>query len=168
MPITLIGGGSRSGKSRYALELARKTGGRLAFVATAQAFDDEMRDRISRHRTERGWDFETFEEPIHLDCVIAQLREYDAVVVDCLTLWLSNLMLAQQDDFRAHANRLIHACESAKGRVVLVTNEVGAGIVPDNALAREFRDQAGWLNQQVAERAQSVYWMVFGIPLQVK
>jgi adenosylcobinamide kinase/adenosylcobinamide-phosphate guanylyltransferase len=170
--IVLVGGGARSGKSRHALALARQSGSRLAFVATATAGDDEMRKRIARHREERGAEFCTFEEPL----AVAELLEreggrFDAVVVDCLTLWLSNVMFAGAGplaDGRDSANALVEAAAAAPARVIFVTNEVGCGIVPENALAREFRDRAGKLNQLAAEAAAEVYWMAFGIPMKVR
>jgi adenosylcobinamide kinase/adenosylcobinamide-phosphate guanylyltransferase len=164
MSITLVGGGARSGKSRHALALARQTGPRLAFIATAQAYDAEMRDRIALHRAERGPEFTTFEEPHdHAAVLDREAANFDAIVVDCLTLWLTNVMLAGA----APPDPLPIAAASS-ARVILVTNEVGCGIVPDNALAREFRDRAGRLNQQAAEAAAEVWWMVFGLPLRVK
>jgi len=165
--VILIGGGARSGKSRYALEKALAFEGSRAFVATAQASDEEMTARIHRHREERGEKFSTIEEPIELARVIAQSK-FDVAVVDCLTLWLSNLMFASKNcDLEIEA--LIAASQAALGTVVFVTNEVGSGIVPtDNALSREFRDRAGILNQRIAEIANEVYWMVFGLPLRVK
>lgn len=168
----LIGGGSRSGKSREALRRLRSSGStRLGFIATAQALDEEMRDRIKRHREERGPDIFTWEEPLR---VADRIREeeglYDAIVVDCLTLWLGNLMMQGQPnvDISKETENLLDAATRTVTEVILVTNEVGCGIVPENALAREFRDRAGRLNQQVAERADEVYWMVFGIGLRIK
>jgi adenosylcobinamide kinase/adenosylcobinamide-phosphate guanylyltransferase len=158
--VVLIGGGSRSGKSRFALERARREGSNLVFIATAEAGDDEMRDRIARHRVERGDAFRTVEAPVELAAAIRS-SDGDAIVVDCLTLWLANTMPGEFDDLK-------NAARSSRACVILVTNEVGCGIVPDNALAREFRDRAGILNQQMAEIAGEVYWMVFGQPLRVK
>ena len=169
MSLILVGGGARSGKSRHALELARACGPRLAFIATAAPADEEMTARIALHRQQRGPGFTVFEEP----CAVASRIEseggrFDALVVDCLTIWLSNLMLSGHAAIDQECRRMIEAARSAAARVVLVTNEVGCGIVPENALAREFRDHAGKLNQQAAEAAAEVYWMVFGIPLKVK
>jgi adenosylcobinamide kinase/adenosylcobinamide-phosphate guanylyltransferase len=164
MSIVLVGGGARSGKSRHALALARAAGARLAFLATATAGDDEMRARIAAHRQERGAEFTTFEEPLDVAGVIEREGgRFDAIVVDCLTLWVSNAMFAggERRDF-------LEAAAAAPARVILVTNEVGCGIVPENELAREFRDRAGRLNQRAAEAAVEVYWMIFGIPLKVK
>ena len=165
MPLILIGGGSRSGKSRFALELARAEGSRLAFIATAQMLDSEMGDRIEFHRRERGPLFTTFEEPFDLAQTIRRAPDFDAIVVDCLTLWVSNLMLAGRD---IPHQEVVDAARSATASVIFVTNEVGCGIVPDNELARRFRDQAGSLNQRIAAAADAVYWMAFGIPLKVK
>ena len=169
MSLILIGGGARSGKSRHALQIARRCGSRLAFVATATVTDDEYRDRIALHRQERGPEFTTFEEPLAVSSLIeAQSSGFDAVVVDCLTLWMSNLMYAASYHIDEECRHLVRAAASAPAPVILVTNEVGCGIVPENALARQFRDRAGKLNQQAAEAAAEVYWMVFGIPLKVK
>jgi adenosylcobinamide kinase/adenosylcobinamide-phosphate guanylyltransferase len=158
--VVLIGGGSRSGKSRFALERARREGSNLVFIATAEAGDNEMRERIARHRAERGDEFRTVEAPVELAAAIRS-SEGDAIVVDCLTLWLANTMTGEFTDLQA-------AARASRSCVILVTNEVGCGIVPENALAREFRDRAGILNQRMAECADEVYWMVFGQPLRVK
>jgi len=169
MALVLVGGGARSGKSRWALERARRTwrsGGRLIYIATAQALDDEMRDRIAHHRSERGAEFVTVEEPLELADAIRSAAG-SAIVVDCLTLWLSNLMLGARDIDAAMSAAVAAAGESPV-ELILVTNEVGCGIVPENALAREFRDRAGAMNQRFAEAANEVYWMVFGQPLRVK
>ena len=164
MSIVLVGGGARSGKSRQALTLARQSGSRLAFVATAQAGDAEMQDRIALHRAERGPEFTTFEEPLDVAALLSREGvRFDAIVVDCLTLRVSNVMFAP-----AEPPDFLTAAAACPARVILVTNEVGCGIVPENALAREFRDRAGRLNQQAAEAAVEVYWMVFGVPLRVK
>jgi adenosylcobinamide kinase/adenosylcobinamide-phosphate guanylyltransferase len=159
MALVLVGGGSRSGKSRWALDRARKRGGRLLFIATAEALDQEMSVRIARHRTDRGDEFETVEEPRELAKVIRSVQG-DAIVVDCLTLWLSNVM--------GDVEEVIAAAREQTAEVICVTNEVGCGIVPENALAREFRDRAGVMNQRFAEAADEVYWMVFGQSLKVK
>jgi adenosylcobinamide kinase/adenosylcobinamide-phosphate guanylyltransferase len=163
MALVLVGGGARSGKSRWALERARKRGDRLVYVATAEALDEEMSMRIAQHRSERGDEFVTVEEPLNLARAIGT-AECDAMVVDCLTLWLSNMMHRSQEN----VDETIAAAKEQKAEVIFVTNEVGCGIVPENALAREFRDQAGRMNQRFAEAADEVYWMVFGQPLRVK
>ena len=166
MPIILIGGGSRSGKSRHALQLARARGRRLGFIATAQPLDDEMRERIQAHQQERGEDFTTIEEALELACAIERhSSEFDAIVVDCLTLWLSNIA---SSDIDSQAAKLIEASLASSAQVIFVTNEVGCGIVPENAVARRFRDDAGRLNQRIADMASEVYWMAFGCALRVK
>ena len=162
MPVVLVGGGARSGKSRWALERARKRGGRLVYIATAEALDEEMTVRIARHREERGSEFVTVEEPLDLAGALRS-ADADAIVVDCLTLWLSNSI--HRGDTTAET---IAAARSSSAEVIFVTNEVGGGIVPDNALAREFRDRAGVMNQRFADAADEVYWMVFGQALRVK
>jgi adenosylcobinamide kinase / adenosylcobinamide-phosphate guanylyltransferase len=165
----LIGGGSRSGKSRFALEYARRHAAPLAFIATAEARDDEMRSRIAAHQTERGWEFETIEEPRDPGRVIVEAGDrYGAIVVDCLTLWLSNLMFAAGTDIRRETANVLRVASASPAAVVLVTNEVGCGIVPENAVARQFRDLAGAMNQQAAAAAHEAYWMAFGIPMRLK
>lgn len=166
MAVILIGGGARSGKSRYAVGRALAIEGRRAFVATAEALDEEMKARILRHQADRGENFTTIEEPLDLARVIAD-SNFDVMVVDCLTLWLSNLMFANRNCDR-EIDALIAAAQHARRTVIFVTNEVGSGIVPDNAPSREFRDRAGILNQRIAAMAQEVYCMVFGQPLRVK
>jgi adenosylcobinamide kinase/adenosylcobinamide-phosphate guanylyltransferase len=168
--IVLIGGGSRSGKSRYALEYARAKGRPIAFIATAETHDEEMHARAEAHRRERGTEFHTIEEPLELgQALIAAVARYPAIVVDCLTLWLSNLMLQPQSrDIIREAASMLRVASEAASTVVLVTNEVGCGIVPDNELSRRFRDLAGIINQQAAQAAAEVYWMVFGCPMRVK
>lgn len=167
MAVILIGGGARSGKSRYALQIARRYGPRLTFLATAQAFDQEMETRIAQHRNERGAEFTTVEEPVEVGRAIRE-AEGDAIVVDCLTLWLTNVMLAFGRDVNADIESLLDAARSSRAAVILVTNEVGSGIVPDNELGRDYRDRSGALNQRVAAVADEVYWMVFGCPVKVK
>ncbi|HEU0121365.1 MAG TPA: bifunctional adenosylcobinamide kinase/adenosylcobinamide-phosphate guanylyltransferase [Bryobacteraceae bacterium] len=166
MPILLVGGGSRSGKSRHALQLARRYGPRRGFLATAQAFDDEMRERIRKHQDERAGEFATEEEPFDPASVVRRVEgSLDVMIVDCLTLWLSNVMLSGREiDMTAQLDTMA----ASPLPCVLVTNEVGCGIVPDNALAREFRDRAGWLNQAAMERAVEAYWLIFGAPLRLK
>src|SRR5947207_2850271 len=157
MSLILIGGGSRSGKSRYALEMARKSAGPIAFIATARAEDDEMRERVRRHQEERGAEFTTIEETVNdYSRLLAEEGRFASIVVDCLTLWLSNHLLAGAGDIPQQCQRLIEAAVAVQARVLLVTNEVGCGIVPENALARRFRDLAGSLNQDAAAAALEV------------
>jgi len=164
MAVVLIGGGARSGKSRYALELARKRGTRLAFIATATRMDADYSARIDRHRADRGDEFETIEEPVEVGEAIRNCAA-DAIVVDCLTLWLSNIW---RSDVAAHTERLIAAASASAASVIFVTNEVGCGIHPESEAGRRFRDLAGFLNQRMGTAAEEVYWMVFGQPLRVK
>lgn len=159
----LILGGARSGKSRHGQMLAEAAGGTLVYVATAQAFDAEMADRIARHRADRDARWRTVEAPLDL---YAGIRSVDGsgvvILVDCLTLWTSNLLLAEQDVDVA-GRRLCDAIGALEGRLILVANETGLGIVPDNALARRFRDAAGLLNQNVAEAVDAVDFVVAGL-----
>ncbi len=168
MAVILIGGGARSGKSRYAMERALALGPRRAFLATAQVWDEEMRARVTAHQQERQQRFTTFDTPFELARTLKG-ESCDVYVIDCLTLWLTNLMLSDPPrDIGAETALLIDTLESVSGTVLLVTNEVGCGIVPENELARRFRDEAGRLNQRIAAAADEVWWMVFGCPLRVK
>lgn len=167
MAIVLIGGGARSGKSKHAQELARKHGPRRIFLATAAAFDPDTEARTALHRAERGSDFITVEEPIDVAEAIRS-AEADAIVVDSLTLWLSNIMVTFGRGIDADIQNLVQAAQESPAAVFLVTNEVGCGIGPESNVDRDFRDRAGLLNQQVGAAADEVYWMVFGVPLRVK
>lgn len=161
-------GGARSGKSHYAQARAEATGSNPVFIATAEAFDDEMRNRIARHRTDRDARWSTIEAPRDLPAAIDALNSREAVVlVDCLTLWVSNLLLADADIPLA-GRHLCNAISRFEGQLILVANEVGLGIVPDNALARAFRDAAGQLNQSVAATAREVVLLTAGLPLTLK
>jgi adenosylcobinamide kinase/adenosylcobinamide-phosphate guanylyltransferase len=165
LSITLVIGGARSGKSRYAENLGR---GQKLYLATAQAFDDEMRSRIATHQARRGDDWTTIDVPVELPTTLANYdRAGSFVLVDCLTLWLSNLMLAEAK-WEIELEELIAVLGQAKGHIVLVSNEVGLGIVPDNKLARDFRDAQGFINQTVAEIADHVVLMAAGLPLVLK
>ncbi|WP_227435316.1 bifunctional adenosylcobinamide kinase/adenosylcobinamide-phosphate guanylyltransferase [Methylobacterium sp. W2] len=163
--MTLVLGGARSGKSLHAERLIESCPAPWLYVATAQAWDDEMRERITLHRSRRSADWITRDVPIDLPEAVA--ASDGPVLVDCLTLWLTNLILSEAD-VEAATVALIEACETAPGPVVLVGNEVGLGIVPDNALARRFRDAAGRLHQRLAARADHVVFMVAGLPMIVK
>ncbi len=161
-PVTFVLGGARSGKSRHAEALVQASPPPWTYVATGQAWDDEMRARIAEHRASRPPGWRTLEAPLDL---AAALATSGPVLVDCLTLWLTNLMLAERAvDWPA----LAAALDARAAPTVLVSNEVGLGIVPDNALARRFRDAAGRLHQQVAARADHVVLMVAGLPMVVK
>lgn len=168
MPIILVGGGARSGKSRFALDLARKCGSRLVFLATAEAFDEEMAARVARHRADRGAEFSTIEEPLEIGSAISKITAADAIVIDCLTLWLSNIMLTFGRRVETEVEKFIAAAQANTATVIAVTNEVGCGIVPESTLGRDFRDHSGVLNQRVASVADEIYWMVFGHPMRVK
>ncbi len=163
--ISLILGGARSGKSAFAEKLIRALPAPWIYCATAQALDDEMRDRIAHHRARRAEGWITLETPLSLAEAVA--AHTHPVLVDCLTLWLTNIMLADRD-VPAESAKLLAAVEASKAPVVFVSNEVGLGIVPDNKLAREFRDHAGRLNQDVAKIASHVVFMAAGLPMLLK
>ena len=167
MAVVLITGGARSGKSRRAEARARSFPGRPVYIATAEPLDGEMEDRIARHRARRGDDWIEREAPLDLVQALTDTDGGGARLVDCLTLWLSNLLHAGRDWSR-EAALLAAALGRQQSPVVLVTNEVGLGIVPDNALARTFRDAAGLLNQTIAEVADEVEFVVAGLPMKVK
>ena len=165
---TLVIGGARSGKSHYAEELLGAAGESCVYIATAEIHDDEMAARIAQHRVRRGDHWRTVEQPLDLVAALQEnCAESNAVLVDCLTLWLANLMAASRD-IAAEIRLLTDALPGLPGRVVLVTNEVGQGIVPENFLAREFRDHAGRLNQAAAAAADEVVLMTAGIPQRIK
>lgn len=165
---TLVLGGAASGKSAYAEDLVLRLTGRPVYIATAQAFDGEMSDKIAVHQARRGAAWTTIEEPLDLAGAIAGADAPDAVLlVDCLTLWLSNLM-ADDRDIAAETARLVDTLGALQGQAVLVANEVGLGIVPDNALARAFRNRHGSLNQAVAAAADRVVFVAAGLPLVLK
>jgi adenosylcobinamide kinase/adenosylcobinamide-phosphate guanylyltransferase len=166
--IIFITGGARSGKSSLALEKAAKHEGQKAYVATAQALDSEMKERIDRHRKERGSDWDTFEEPNDVAQALVPLgRVYDVIIIDCLTIWLSNIMFSE-GEVDGEIEGLMDALKKLKTNVFLVSNEVGMGIVPDNETARIFRDMAGTLNQKVADMADEAYLVVSGISMKIK
>jgi adenosylcobinamide kinase/adenosylcobinamide-phosphate guanylyltransferase len=169
--IILITGGARSGKSRFSEELALQFSGPKAYLATAQALDEEMAERIRRHRENRAGDWQTLEEPIKVaGCIEKEGARFNLILLDCLTLWVSNLMMVGWDEAKIleEGNRLLDACRQAKGSLILVGNEVGMGIVPENAQARLFRDLSGFIQQKVAREADEVYFMVSGLPVKIK
>jgi len=165
--VTLVLGGARSGKSRYAEQVAMSSRPPWIYLATAEPFDDEMAARVAGHRSRRSHDWQTIDTPRDLAGALAALPGSATVLVDCLTLWLSNLMLAECD-ISAEIERLEAAMLAHKAPLVLVSNEVGSGIVPDNAMARRFRDAQGRLNQRIAARADRVVLLVAGLPMVVK
>lgn len=168
--IVLVGGGVRSGKSAFALSRARALGERRLFVATAEAFDEEMRERAARHRAERGAEFRTLEEPRALVEALFAVDDVDVVVIDCLTLWLSNLLLGglSAATIEQRVAALAECLRARPFHSVIVTNEVGMGIVPDNALSRAFRDVVGRAHQALGRVADEVYFGALGQMLRLK
>lgn len=167
MATTLVLGGARSGKTGHAQARAEALPGPLTMIVTAQAFDDEMSARIERHRADRGKRWTTVEAPLDLSAAVRALTGSDVAVVDCLTLWLSNLMAADRD-IEAARDELVAAVTACPADLWLVSNEVGWGIVPDNALARRFRDEAGFLHQALAQVMDEAVLVVAGLPLVLK
>ena len=164
----LVLGGARSGKSAYAQGLAEACGPERLYLATAGAGDEEMAARIARHRADRGRGWATLEEPLEVARALgAEARPGRVVVVDCLTLWLSNVMLAGRDPGQAVAG-LIRAIEGLAGPAILVSNEVGLGIVPEHRLGREFRDWQGRANREIAAACDAAVFIAAGLPLQLK
>ncbi len=165
---TLILGGARSGKSAYAESLAEGWKGERIFIATAQAHDEEMAERIKAHRLRRGQDWTTRGALLDLSGVLREAASHDTfVLVDCLTLWLTNVILSEEDHERAVSD-LLNALTDVPGTIVLVSNEVGSGIVPGNELARTFRDAAGKANQRVAKAVDEVVLVTAGLPMVLK
>lgn len=169
MTSILVLGGARSGKSAFAQKAAESAAvaARPVLIATGQAFDDEMAERIARHQADRGESWTTIEAPLALPEAIAALPADAIAVVDCLTLWLSNLML-NGHDVEAAAGELIKAVAARSGRLWLVSNEVGLGLVPETPLGRRFRDEAGRLHQRLAQTVDEVYFIAAGLPLRLK
>lgn len=175
--IIFITGGARSGKSKFALKKANSINGKKVYIATAEPLDEEMKERIERHKKERGEDWLTIEKSIKISPLIRELKEkYDVILLDCLTLWLSNLMVAgkglseETEEFVTTLRDFINPSTFSlkSSTLLIVSNEVGMGIVPENEVARRFRDMAGLLNQRVGEVAHEVYLLVSGIPLKLK
>jgi adenosylcobinamide kinase/adenosylcobinamide-phosphate guanylyltransferase len=166
--IILVLGGARSGKSKFAQAQAEASDGKLVYIATAQAFDAEMAERISRHQSDRGARWQTVECPLDLGRAVRDNQGAGAtLLIDCLTIWLSNIML-NDHDIAAAISDLGSQLTASASDVILVSNEVGQGIVPDNVLARRFRDEAGRLNQQMAEIADDVWFVIAGLPQRLK
>jgi adenosylcobinamide kinase/adenosylcobinamide-phosphate guanylyltransferase len=166
-PLSLVVGGARSGKSALAERLVRSCTLARRYIATAQAWDDEMRDRIARHRADRGIDWHTVEASLDLCGALAAAQPDEVVLVDCATLWLSNHLLAGHD-LDAETTALLAGLTRCAAPVVIVSNEVGWGIVPENALARAFRDAQGRLNQRLAAQAGLVVGVMAGLPMVLK
>ncbi|PSH65990.1 bifunctional adenosylcobinamide kinase/adenosylcobinamide-phosphate guanylyltransferase [Phyllobacterium sophorae] len=166
--VTFILGGARSGKSSFAEGLIEASGLEAVYLATGKAWDDEMSARIGLHKARRGSAWTTIEEPLDLVGLLqSESAGNRAVLVDCLTLWLTNLMMAERD-IEAETAELVAVLPRLKGPLVFVSNEVGLGIVPENRMAREFRDHAGRLHQAVAGAAATVYFVAAGLPLKMK
>lgn len=182
--LILITGGARSGKSEFAEQLAEQLVGEnaprlsLAYIATAQIFDEEMKQRVKLHQARRSGCWLTAEAPFNAHLTVLEVAQRcDVILFDCLTLYLSNLLLAPDaptndeqhlSEVLCQIDLLISACRAGNKPVIIVTNEVGMGIVPENALARKYRDWAGWVNQRVAQAADQVYFVVSGIPIEIK
>lgn len=170
--ITLVIGGCRSGKSSYALKLAHDFDSmKKRFLATSLILDEEMEDRVAKHRQERGNDWETIETPLELPQVLSRDYGRDTLLlVDCLTMWVNNMLLKDwsEDEIIAAISSFKRALQNVASPVVLISNEVGTGIVPESSLSRAFRDHVGKLNQEAAACADRVFWMVAGIPVNIK
>lgn len=176
--LVLITGGVRSGKSSFAESLAKKSGERIAYIATAQGLDDEMRERIAEHRNRRPKNWKTFEETEQIDRVIGEIGyKADVILIDCLTLLISNLISDFKDEsFRQEfslridekIDLIIKAALKSQATVIIVSNEVGSGLVPANSVGRFYRDMLGKANQRIASHSDQVYLMVAGIPLLIK
>jgi len=169
--IIFVIGGCRSGKSSFALDYANKHFGQKVFLATSQALDDEMKERILRHRETRGPDWKTIEEPTKITETLAFLKtNYEVILIDCLTLWVSNLLMhgETEEQILSRAEALVESMQKIPQSIIVVSNEVGAGIVPENKMAREFRDIIGIVNQRVAACSDTVVLTVAGLPLVIK
>lgn len=165
----LVLGGARSGKTSLAERIAMRVGDKPAYLATAEALDDEMRERVRTHQQQRAKTFATLEEPLNLSAAITRAaKAHDAILVDCLTLWITNMIVANQNVAGAVDELIETLNATTTSRVILVTNEVGLGIVPDNAMARMFRDLAGSAHQRIAEICEDVYFVVAGLPMVLK
>ncbi len=169
---TLVLGGCRSGKSSHALDLAEVASEKnRLYIATCVPYDDEMQDRVHRHQKERDATWKTIETPVEIaGTIMEHSPDSGVILIDCLTLWVTNLLMAEksEDDIMEEVKRLQSALEKAECPVILVSNEVGAGIVPQNCLARRFRDIAGFVNQKIAKSADCVIFTIAGIPLNIK
>jgi len=169
--IIFILGGARSGKSTYAIELAKKNKGKVAFIATCQALDEEMARRIEFHKKTRPGDWQTFEEPCKVSGLLNKITaKFDVILLDCLTLLVSNLMLKglKEGAIAKEINNILFFLNKSKTKAIIVSNEVGLGIVPKTKLGRSFRDVAGKINQAVARKSDKVFFMVSGIPWRIK
>lgn len=176
--IILVTGGARSGKSFFAEEYAKKIGEKIAYIATAQIYDEEMKLRVEVHKNRRPLNWQTYESPFHAEASVQNASEaHDVILFDCVTLYLSNLLLSSDtrlnsaekyNDIAKEFEKILETAKKNNTDIILVTNEVGMGIVPENALAREYRDFAGKINQLIAARADEVYWVISGIAVDIK
>lgn len=171
-PLIFVTGGARSGKSDFAMTLAEEAGGSPVYLATATPGDPEMAERIRKHQASRGDGWITVEEPVNLADAVSNIEPVAALVIDCVTLWLTNLLMIDQDGFEEsaceRARELVYALKGVQGTAVVVSNEVGMGIVPDNALSRKFRDAAGVVNRIIVEASDEAYLMISGMPVKIK
>ena len=167
MTISFFIGGARSGKSKMAEMHTLKLGKRATYIATCEVFDEEMAVRVKEHQERRGENWSTLVTPLYLAREIKNIEPTNPILIDCFTLWLSNHLL-KKNDLEKKIDELADVLENSKSNIVLVSSEVGTGIVPDNALARKFRDNAGLMNQKIASVSDQVYWVVAGIPTQIK
>ena len=167
MTISFFIGGARSGKSKMAEMHTLKLGKRATYIATCEVFDEEMAQRVEKHQERRGKNWSTLLTPLNLAREIKNIEQSNPILIDCLTLWLSNHLL-RNNNLEKKVDELTNTLKNSKSDIVLVSNEVGTGIVPDNALAREFRDNAGFMNQKIASLSDEVYWVVAGIPTRIK
>jgi adenosylcobinamide kinase/adenosylcobinamide-phosphate guanylyltransferase len=168
--IALVGGGVRSGKSAFALRLAERLGKRRAFIATAAINDGEMAERAERHLRERAGRFQTFEEPVDLPGRLASLSDFDVVVIDCLTLWLSQRLVddVPVERILTEVDRLVESLSERRMHAIVVTNEVGMSVHPETALGRRFQDLAGWSHQRLSRACDEIYLAVLGTILRVR
>ena len=166
--ITFVLGGARSGKSQFAERFTASTSLEQIYIATSQVLDAEMQERVEQHKLDRGEGWRTIEEPLNLaEALLNESKADTAILVDCLTLWLTNLMMSDQD-IEAAGDELAAVLLRLTGPVILVSNEVGQGIVPENAMARAFRDHAGRLHQKIAEVSGEVFFVTAGLPQKLK
>ncbi len=167
--IELIVGGARSGKSAYALQTAEGINGQHYFIATATAQDEEMTERIHRHQTDRSSRWQLVEEPLYLADTIARYRKGDVLLVDCLTLWLSNWLCSKEkNQWKNEQQRFLTLLNDSECSIFLVTNEVGMGVIPMDKLGREFVDCSGWLHQAIGQIADKITLVMFGVPTSIK
>lgn len=169
--IIFIIGGARSGKSQFAIKLAKERFKKVAFIATSVVTDKEMKKRIARHKKMRPANWQTFEEVYDFIPLFKKIgSKFDLIIIDCLTLFISNLVLKEEKEYiiKNKIKRTIAFLKKIKSQAIIVSNEIGSGIVPRNHLARRFRDLAGSINQMVAEKADEVFFMISGLPLKIK